>query len=211
MDLIHHIIWRPTSESGVKFTNIKTLLSYFLTATFPMKNYASVENCDIRASWISTQNTRLVQYFNGLYLTQRSECQSSKSSICIVDSLWLLCNKWKKNQNILSGQESMTGRMARWAVLQLLPAQTCRKMPSRSLFHFKDCPGETKYMKHDVTWPYCNVNKPSSSTNMHWRLTTSNLTWHDLIAMLTSLVQIQTCLYPPLNCTTSTHQRWDGH
>ena len=80
------ILW-PTSESGVKFTNIKTLLFYFLTATFPMKNSASIENCDRRALWISTQNTRLVQYFNGLYLTQRSECQSCKSSICIPTKL----------------------------------------------------------------------------------------------------------------------------
>ena len=38
-----------------------------------------------------------------------------------------------------------------------------------------------------------------------------NVTWRDLIARLTSLFQVQTCLYPPLNCTTTTHQWLDGH
>ena len=41
--------WTPEMEietSGVRFTNIKTLLSLSLTKSFPMKNYASRENCD---------------------------------------------------------------------------------------------------------------------------------------------------------------------
>ena len=37
--------WVP----GMRFTNIKTLLSKSLTGTFPMKNYTSKENCDSRA------------------------------------------------------------------------------------------------------------------------------------------------------------------
>ena len=32
--------------SGLRFTNIKTLLSLSLTGSFPMKNYASIENSD---------------------------------------------------------------------------------------------------------------------------------------------------------------------
>ena len=37
--------WVP----GMRFTNIKTLLSKSLTGTFPIKNYASRQNCDSRA------------------------------------------------------------------------------------------------------------------------------------------------------------------
>ena len=42
---------------GVRFTNIKTLLSKSLTCSFPMENYDSKDNCDSRAWWISTQDS----------------------------------------------------------------------------------------------------------------------------------------------------------
>ena len=39
-------------NTGVRFTNTKTLLSYLLTGTLLMKNSTSRENCDSRAWWI---------------------------------------------------------------------------------------------------------------------------------------------------------------
>ena len=43
---------------GQRFTKIKTLQFWSLTGTFPMKKYASRENCKSRARWISTQKSK---------------------------------------------------------------------------------------------------------------------------------------------------------
>ena len=40
-------------RAGVRFTNIKTQLSFLWTGTFPMKNFTSRDKSDSRGWWIS--------------------------------------------------------------------------------------------------------------------------------------------------------------
>ena len=44
--------FRPNQIPGMRFTNLKTLLSLLLTGTFPMKNSTRREKCDSRGWWI---------------------------------------------------------------------------------------------------------------------------------------------------------------
>ena len=55
-------VWN-TKSPGARFTKVKSLLSYSLTGTFPIKNFTSRENCESRAWWISTQYIQMFPVF----------------------------------------------------------------------------------------------------------------------------------------------------